>query len=88
MNEQAEAVSSAVCSAHNFVNSIENTEVSNCIKCSVYEIQLREALEELSSLKLINKLLQKELFAYTTHQYEYQDGGRLSRCKSFSQKKC
>ena len=54
------------------MNSNGDTEVSNCIKCSVYENQLREALEELSSLKLINKLLQKEVFAYTNHNSTWE----------------
>ena len=66
------AVDSGICSAHKFVNSNGDTEVSNCIKCSVYENQLREALEELSSLKLINKLLQKEVFAYTNHNSTWE----------------
>ena len=48
------------------MNSNGDTEVSNCIKCSVYENQLREALEELSSLELINKLLQKYLHTRIT----------------------
>ena len=62
----ADAVDSGICSAQKFVNSNGDTEVSNCIKCSVYENQLREALEELSSLKLINKLLQKDLHTRIT----------------------
>jgi hypothetical protein len=40
--------------------------------CSVYESQLREALDELSSLKLVNKLLQKEVLGYTTHKSTWE----------------
>jgi hypothetical protein len=68
----ADAVCSGVCSARNLVNSNGETEISNCIKCSTYENQLREAHEELSSLKLIKKFLQKELFAYTTHKSTWE----------------
>ena len=46
------------------MDSSGDNEISNCIKCSVYESQLREVLDELSSLKLVNKLLQKEVLAY------------------------
>jgi hypothetical protein len=34
--------------------------------CKKYESQLKEALEELSSLQLVNKLLQKELLSHMT----------------------
>jgi len=50
------------------VNNHSDNEVSSCIKCCEYESQLRVALDELSSVKLINKLLQKEVLAYTTHK--------------------
>ena len=64
----ADAVNSCIGCAHNFVDSCGVNEISNCKKCSEYESQLREALNELSSLKLVNKLLQKEVLAYTTHK--------------------
>ena len=34
--------------------------------CKEYEIQLKEALNELSSILMVNKLLQKELLLLTT----------------------
>jgi len=46
--------------------------VAILLNCSEYESQLREALDELSSLKLINKLLQKEVLTYTTHQSSWE----------------
>ena len=55
----ADALDSGICCAHNFVDSNGDNEVSSCIKCSVYESQLREALDELGSLKLVNKLLKR-----------------------------
>ena len=68
----ADAVDSGICCTHNFVDSNGDNEISNCIKCSVYESQLREVLDELSSLKLVNKLLQKEVLAYTTHKSTWE----------------
>ena len=40
--------------------------VYNCKSCREYEMQLKEALEELNSAQVISKLLQKELLTYTT----------------------
>jgi hypothetical protein len=37
---------------------------SNCKKCSEYESQLREALDELGSARKIIEILQKELSIY------------------------
>jgi hypothetical protein len=34
--------------------------------CKEYEIQLKEALDELSSILMVNKLLQKQLLLLTT----------------------
>ena len=72
--KMADAVGSGICCAHNFVDSNGDNEISNCIKCIVYESQLREALYELSSLKLVNKLLQMEVLAYTTHKSTWEIG--------------
>ena len=63
----ADTVNSGIGCAHNFVDSCGVNEILNCKKCSEYESQLRETLDELSSQKLVNKLLQKEVSAYTTH---------------------
>lgn len=41
-----------------------NNAVTVCKKCTEYEIQLKEALEEISSIQMINELLQKELLAH------------------------
>ena len=35
-------------------------DVANCEKCSEYESQLKEARDELNSMRIINELLQKE----------------------------
>jgi len=37
-----------------------------CKKCNEYETQLKEALDELISIRKINELFQKELFTYAT----------------------
>jgi hypothetical protein len=42
--------------------------VSMCKMCTEYETQLKEALNELSSIQMVNKLLQKELYLLTTPQ--------------------
>jgi hypothetical protein len=44
------------------VESVCNNDVTNCEKCSEYEMQLKEARDELISIRMINELLQKELF--------------------------
>jgi len=64
----ADALNSGMCRGHKFVNRYSKNEVSSCTKCSEYESQLREALDELSSLKLVNKLLQKEVLTYMTRK--------------------
>jgi len=48
------------------LNNEGNSEFNVCKRCKEFEFQLKEALEELSSLQLVNKLLQKELLAHTT----------------------
>ena len=68
----ADALDSDICRAHNLVDNIGDNEVYICIKYSEYESQLREALDEISSLKLVNKLLQKEVLAFTTHKSTWE----------------
>ena len=67
-----DGLNSSICSAHKFVDNFGEIEVFNCTKCRDYESQLREALDELSSLKLVNKLLQKEVLAYTSHNSSWK----------------
>jgi hypothetical protein len=49
------------------VNSQGDNEMSACKMCSNYENLLEETLDELNSVCTINRLLQKELLACTTH---------------------
>jgi hypothetical protein len=72
-----DASNSGIYSAHNFVNSNIDSEVSRCIKCCEYESQLKEALDELSSLKLVNELLQKEVLAHKTHKNTWKTDREL-----------
>jgi hypothetical protein len=44
------------CSSHNLVKIKGNNEVTICKRCREYEIQLKEALDELISVQMINKL--------------------------------
>jgi len=60
----ADALHSDLCRGHKIVNRYGENEISSWIKCGEYENQLREALDELSSLKLVNKFLQKEVLTY------------------------
>jgi hypothetical protein len=53
------------CSSHILVKSGGDNDVTTCRRCTEYEIQLGEALDELSLVQMINKLLQKELLSYT-----------------------
>jgi hypothetical protein len=57
---------SGECSSHISVKSKVNNDVTICISCREYEIQLKEALDELISVRIINRLLQKELLSYVT----------------------
>ena len=54
---------SGECSSHISVKSKGNNYVTICKRCIEYEIQLKEALDELISVRMINKLLQRN---YTT----------------------
>jgi hypothetical protein len=67
-----DALDSGICRAHKIVDNNGDKDVSIGIKCSEYESQLKEALDDLSSLKLVNKLLQKEVLAYTTHKSTWE----------------
>jgi hypothetical protein len=54
------------CSSNISVKSKGNNDVTICKKCSEYETQLKEALDELISIRMINEHLQKELLTYAT----------------------
>jgi len=53
-------------SYHILLKSKGNNDVTICKKCLEYETQLKEALDELISIRMINELLQKELLTYAT----------------------
>jgi len=57
---------SGECSSHISVKNKGNNDVAICKKCSEYETRLKEALDELISIRMINELLQKELLTYAT----------------------
>jgi len=54
------------CSSHTTVKNTGNNDVENCKKCRDYETQLKEAMDELNSIRMINELLQKELLTNAT----------------------
>jgi len=54
------------CSAHISAKSKRNSDVIVCKRCSEWEAQLKEALDELASIRMINELLQKELFTHAS----------------------
>ena len=53
-------------SYHILLKSKGNNDVTICKKCLEYETQLKEALDELISIRMINELVQKELLTYAT----------------------
>ena len=61
---------SSECSAHISVNSKVNSGITYCKICREYESQLNEALDELTSAQMINKLLQKRI-AFIHDHYEH-----------------
>jgi hypothetical protein len=64
--KMADAEVSGECSSHISVKSKGLNNVTTCKRCREYEIQLKEALDELISIRMVNELLQKELLSYTT----------------------
>jgi len=50
--------------SHNCSENTSNINESSCNKCIEYELQLREALDELGSARKIIEILQKELSTY------------------------
>jgi len=56
---------SSECPSHISLNSKGNSDITYCKNCKEYEMQLKEALDELTSRQMINKLLQKQLLSYT-----------------------
>ena len=65
-SKMVESNIAGVCSSCIQLNNESNSEFNVCVKCKEYEFQLKEAFEELSSLQLVNKLLQKELLVHTS----------------------
>jgi hypothetical protein len=65
INKMANKEVSGECSSRISVNSKSN-DVTICKRCKEYEIQLKEAQDELISIRMINKFLQKELLSYAT----------------------
>jgi len=57
---------SGECSSHILVKNKGYNDVAICKKCSEYETQLKETLDELISIRMANELLQKELLTYAT----------------------
>jgi hypothetical protein len=53
-------------SCHTLVKSGGDRDMTICRRCREYEIQLGESLDKLSSVQMINQLLQKELLLYMT----------------------
>jgi hypothetical protein len=62
----ADSASCGDTASHIFVKNKSDNDMSNCVSCKDYEIQLKEALNELSSAHLIIRLLQNELLILTT----------------------
>ena len=65
--KMADGEVSSECSSHILVNSKVNSDINYSKNCKEYERQLKEALDELTSTQVTNKLLQKELLSYTTN---------------------
>jgi len=57
---------SGECSSQISVKSKGTNDVTICKKCSEYETQLKEAIDELISIRMINELLRNELLTYMT----------------------
>ena len=55
---------SSECSSHISVNSKGNSDITYCKNCKEYEMQLKEALDDLTSTQMINKLVQKEMLSH------------------------
>ena len=64
--KMADKEDSGECSSYILMENKGDKVVYNCKSCREYELQLKEALEELNSAQVINKLLQKELLTYAT----------------------
>ena len=68
----AESELTRECYSHISVNISDNSGVSVCNKCVEYETLLKEALNELTSLRMINDLLQKDLNPHSTLKNMWQ----------------
>jgi hypothetical protein len=62
----ADVDTSRECLSRILTESKGNNEATICKKCSEYEVQLKDALEETISIRMINELLQKELLVRPT----------------------
>jgi len=73
------------CFSHISVNISDNSGVSVCNKCMEYETHLKEALDELTSLRVISDLLQKDLNSYAALKntrridYDYSDNNARNK---------
>ena len=61
-----ESVFSHECASTISVHNKGNNGVNICNKCVEYESYLKQALEEITSLRVINDLLQKDLTSHAT----------------------
>ena len=55
------------------MNSTGNSDITFCKSCMEYEMQLKEALDKLTSTQMINKLLLKELLSLNNY-FEHVGG--------------
>ena len=61
----ADVVDGGICSYQFLVNSKGDNDISTCKRCRNYEELLKEAFDELNSIQMVNRFLQKELLVYT-----------------------
>ena len=60
------------------VNSEVNNEVNTCSRCKDYKKLLKETLDEIKSVQIINRLLQKELLEHTAHMKMWETEFRVT----------
>ena len=60
------------------VNSEVNNEVHTCSRCKDYEKLLKETLDEIKSVQIINRLLQKELLEHMAHMRMWETEFRVT----------
>jgi len=81
----ADAGSKGQCSARFSGNIIRSSEIVTCEKCKEYSAQLKEARDELNSMRIINDLLQKELFTRAAPHSTWEHEHRTTTKKSYSE---